>query len=560
HITLTVQSPAQGANEREPRNGTVSFAIKVRIIPQPPRQKRILWDQYHSLRYPPGYLPRDNLKIKSDPLDWRADHVHTNFKDMYTHLRNAGYYVEVLGAPYTCFNASHYGTLLVVDPEEEFFPAEIAKLREDVLDRQLSVIVFADWYNTSVMRRIKFYDENTRQWWMPDTGGANVPALNDLLREFGIALGDRVADGYFDMRDHRMYYASGANIVRFPVGEGTILIERDLLDEGLAITQPDESRSKVRTRTAILGMLQTDRRMYARLQPATPNPEGSPPLAPPDETLEDLEEETGKIDLGAIINKRILLSAAGGADVEEYEEIPNDGGEFNRDDAANRIDAGEEPLPEDDRDGDDIGQLLRERTKAAAHKQQQQQQHNSTTARTTNRPELTVGGRIALYGDSNCLDSTHLEKPCFWLLDSLLEYTMTAHVTSLLRDLNVSRQTEQIEENVKLPQRMPNNNLHLYSKVLVPHTGSSVLGANDEPDVPGWRNKKTDKIPPNAPPNVFNGPSGASPTAGTPMAVGVKIIPLAGGVGAGAPDEVDYYAENRANNGHGGEGAAGGSV
>ncbi|EAA00127.5 AGAP012203-PA, partial [Anopheles gambiae str. PEST] len=371
HITLTVQSPPQGENEREPRNGTVSFAIKVRIIPQPPRQKRILWDQYHSLRYPPGYLPRDNLKIKSDPLDWRADHVHTNFKDMYTHLRNAGYYVEVLGAPYTCFNASHYGTLLVVDPEEEFFPAEVAKLREDVLERQLSVIVFADWYNTSVMRRIKFYDENTRQWWMPDTGGANVPALNDLLRGFGIALGDRVADGYFDMRDHRMYYASGANIVRFPVGEGTILVERDLLDEGLAITQPDEPRSKVRTRTAILGMLQTDRR-------------------------------------------------------------------FNREDAMNRVDAGKEPLPEDDRDGDDLGQLLRERTKAV-------KQHNSTTARTGGRPELLAGGRIALYGDSNCLDSTHLEKPCFWLLDSLLEYTMTAHVTSLLRDLNVSRQVEQIE-------------------------------------------------------------------------------------------------------------------
>ncbi|KFM77341.1 Membrane-bound transcription factor site-1 protease, partial [Stegodyphus mimosarum] len=31
------------------------------------------------------------------------------------------------------------------------------------------------------MKKVKFYDENTRQWWMPDTGGANIPALNDLL-------------------------------------------------------------------------------------------------------------------------------------------------------------------------------------------------------------------------------------------------------------------------------------------------------------------------------------------------------------------------------------------
>lgn len=32
--------------------------------------KRILWDQFHNLRYPSGYFPRDNLNIKSDPLDW----------------------------------------------------------------------------------------------------------------------------------------------------------------------------------------------------------------------------------------------------------------------------------------------------------------------------------------------------------------------------------------------------------------------------------------------------------------------------------------------------------
>lgn len=83
---------------------------------------------------------------------------------MYTHLRNAGYYVEVLGSPYTCFNASLFGTLLIVDPEEEFFTEEISKLKNDIYTNQLSVIIFADWYNSNVMRKIKFYDENTRQW------------------------------------------------------------------------------------------------------------------------------------------------------------------------------------------------------------------------------------------------------------------------------------------------------------------------------------------------------------------------------------------------------------
>ena len=53
------------------------------------------------------------------------------------------------------------GTLLMVDSEEEYFPEEIAKLRRDV-DHGLSLVVFSDWYNTSVMRKVKFYDENTR--------------------------------------------------------------------------------------------------------------------------------------------------------------------------------------------------------------------------------------------------------------------------------------------------------------------------------------------------------------------------------------------------------------
>lgn len=232
HVTLTVQSPSA---ENESINSTVSFYIRVQITPRPPRQKRILWDQFHSLRYPPGYLPRDNLKMKSDPLDWRADHIHTNFRDMYTHLRNAGYYVEVLGEPFTCFNASNYGTLLIVDPEEEYFDSEIEKLRSDVLNWNLSVIVFADWYNASVMRKIKFYDENTRQWLMPDTGGANIPALNELLGDFGIALGDDVLEGYFSMGDHGMYYASGTSLVRFPNTTQAIIIERDLHNQGIEV-------------------------------------------------------------------------------------------------------------------------------------------------------------------------------------------------------------------------------------------------------------------------------------------------------------------------------------
>jgi membrane-bound transcription factor site-1 protease len=33
-----------------------------------------------------------------------------------------------------------------------------------------------------------------------------------------------------------------------------------------------------------------------------------------------------------------------------------------------------------------------------------------------------------VYGDSNCIDGAHLVKPCYWLMDALLEYTSAAHI------------------------------------------------------------------------------------------------------------------------------------
>lgn len=88
---------------------------------------------------------------------------------------------------------------------------------------------------------------------------------------------------------------------------------------------------------------------------------------------------------------------------------------------------------------------------------------------------IQTEGRIVVYGDSNCLDSTHMDKPCFWLLDALLEYTMTSHVSTLLKDLNRSSSIT-FDSTKELPLRLPNNNLHLYSKVL--ETGSSTTVPN----------------------------------------------------------------------------------
>jgi len=44
---------------------TVEVPLKVAIVSVPPRAQRLLWDQFHNLRYPPGYFPRDALQVNS---------------------------------------------------------------------------------------------------------------------------------------------------------------------------------------------------------------------------------------------------------------------------------------------------------------------------------------------------------------------------------------------------------------------------------------------------------------------------------------------------------------
>lgn len=50
----------------------------------------------------------------------------------------------------------------MIDPEEEFFPEEVEKVVADVTQKGLSLIVFAEWYNTSLIQALQFYDTNTK--------------------------------------------------------------------------------------------------------------------------------------------------------------------------------------------------------------------------------------------------------------------------------------------------------------------------------------------------------------------------------------------------------------
>eukprot|EP00040_Diaphanoeca_grandis_P025784 m.143337 g.143337 ORF g.143337 m.143337 type:complete len:830 (+) comp30312_c0_seq1:370-2859(+) len=218
-VRFTVRSPSLIVGEH--LFSVVTLPIRIRIIHKPPRHRRLLWDQYHNLGYPAGFFPKDNVHVKSDPLDWNGDHPHTNFRQVFTYLRSKGFYIDVLGEPYTCFSATEYAALLIVDPEEEFFNEEIAKFADDVRTHALNVIVIADWYSQPIMNHVRFFDTNTQNWWNAETGGSNVPALNELLAGFGVEMMSGVFDGtlrYGHARGERSKiapFASGTGIKSF---------------------------------------------------------------------------------------------------------------------------------------------------------------------------------------------------------------------------------------------------------------------------------------------------------------------------------------------------------
>lgn len=136
-------------------------------------------------------MPRDDLRAK-DPLDLQIDHPHTNFKKLYNELRSNNYFIEISGRPLTCVDLSNYGHLFIVDPEDEYFIQEITQI-QNAVENGLNLIVIAEWYNKNLLEKMKFDEPDTKQKQRyPETGGSNIPALNDLLNPFGFAFGDQV--------------------------------------------------------------------------------------------------------------------------------------------------------------------------------------------------------------------------------------------------------------------------------------------------------------------------------------------------------------------------------
>ncbi|CAM8938679.1 hypothetical protein QQ045_014903 [Rhodiola kirilowii] len=332
NVTLMVFSPPS-KGEKALRRSTCVLQLKIKVISTPPRARRILWDQFHNIKYPPGYIPRDSLDVRNDILDWHGDHLHTNYHIMYNMLRDAGYFIETLGSPLTCFDARQYGTLLLVDLEDEYFREEIEKLRDDVIYTGLGLAVFGEWYNVDTMVKMRFFDDNTRSWWTPVTGGANIPAMNDILAPFGIAFGDKILNGDFFIDGEQSRYASGTDIVKFPRG-------------GYVHRFPfmDSSESGATQNVLISSLTKADSPVLGFLKAGT--------------------------------------------------------------------------------------------------------------------------GHIAVYGDSNCLDSSHMVTNCFWLLKKMLDYTSNHVQDPVLFSKAAKLDVPLYEEDNRLPSRRNDMNFSSYSSVL----------------------------------------------------------------------------------------------
>lgn len=80
---------------------------------------------------------------------------------------------------------------------------------------------------------------------------------------------------------------------------------------------------------------------------------------------------------------------------------------------------------------------------------------------------LEVGsGRVAVYGDSNCLDSSHMVTNCYWLLQKILDFTAGGIKDPVLFS-DSSRQDKPLYlDRKQLPSRRTDVNFSTYSAVV----------------------------------------------------------------------------------------------
>lgn len=75
-------------------------------------------------------------------------------------------------------------------------------------------------------------------------------------------------------------------------------------------------------------------------------------------------------------------------------------------------------------------------------------------------------GRIAIYGDSNCLDSSHMVTHCYWLLRKILDFTRGNIKDPVLFSTSVRRAAALYQDDNQLPSRRTDVDFSTYSAVV----------------------------------------------------------------------------------------------
>lgn len=75
-------------------------------------------------------------------------------------------------------------------------------------------------------------------------------------------------------------------------------------------------------------------------------------------------------------------------------------------------------------------------------------------------------GHIAVYGDSNCLDSSHMVTNCYWLLRKILDFTSRGIKDPVLFSKSAKQDSPLYVDNNQLPSRRSDVNFSAYSAVI----------------------------------------------------------------------------------------------
>ena len=212
----------------EPQTYPVVFPFMVRVVPRPPKTKRLLWDMHHQISYPPSFSPVDNLRVTNEPFDWHGDSPFINFRHAFNVLRRAGYSVEIWNNLNSAMgdtkhrdglDLSLYGALLIIDPERNFSRSETNKIVRSIRNYGLGLLIVSEWFDLMIQDQLwSRADSFSNSRWKPATGGSNVPALNSLLEPFGVELGGEVYHGEltFTPNTTAIYVGSTGCIRRLP--------------------------------------------------------------------------------------------------------------------------------------------------------------------------------------------------------------------------------------------------------------------------------------------------------------------------------------------------------